>query len=97
MIDQSLDNSIVAGSLLADNQLHQVYIVREEKELNVTVYNVELWRNLSAIFVHMDMNRNVGTVHTFVYNCVNIVTVKENPRIPATKIKTVTAALIILN
>lgn len=53
------DNSVIAGSLLDDDQWHDVSIIRTEKDLNITVDGVRMWRNLTASFLHMDMNRKV--------------------------------------
>ncbi|CAH8572210.1 unnamed protein product [Dicrocoelium dendriticum] len=54
------DNSVDAGSLLDDNQWHDVHILRVQKNLNITVDRIQVWRNLSAIFLHMNMNRNLS-------------------------------------
>ncbi|KAF6776598.1 hypothetical protein AHF37_03539 [Paragonimus kellicotti] len=54
------DNSVDAGSLLDDDQWHDVHIIREQKNLNISVDRIQVWRNLSAIFVHTNMNRNLS-------------------------------------
>lgn len=61
------ENVVVAGSLLDDEQWHDVLIVRSEKNLNISVDGVSIWRNLTAVFMHMDMNRKVyiGGVPSF--------------------------------
>ncbi|KAM3186642.1 hypothetical protein ACTXT7_003895 [Hymenolepis weldensis] len=61
------ENIVVAGSLLDDEQWHDVLIVRSEKNLNISVDGVSIWRNLTAVFMHMDMNRRVyiGGVPSF--------------------------------
>lgn len=53
------NNVVIAGSLLDDDQWHDVSIIRTEKNLNISVDGVSIWRNLSATFLHMDMNRKV--------------------------------------
>ena len=53
------DNVVEAGSLLDDEQWHDVLIIRTTKNLNISVDGVSIWRNLSAVFMHMDMNRKV--------------------------------------
>lgn len=58
--DDPTDNTIDAGSLLDDDQWHDVHIVRQEKNLNISVDRIQVWRNLSAIFLHTNMNRNVS-------------------------------------
>ncbi|VDD79184.1 unnamed protein product [Mesocestoides corti] len=72
------DNVVVAGSLLDDEQWHDVSIIRTEKNLNISVDGVSIWRNLSAIFLHMDMNRKlyIGGVPSFSNK--RSVTVMEN-------------------
>ncbi|CAH8432973.1 unnamed protein product [Schistosoma guineensis] len=57
--DEPTDNIVDAGSLLDDDQWHDVQIIREEKNLNISVDRIKVWRNISAIFVHMNMNRNL--------------------------------------
>nr|CUU99120.1 hypothetical transcript [Hymenolepis microstoma] len=61
------ENVILAGSLLDDEQWHDVLIVRSEKNLNISVDGVSIWRNLTAVFMHMDMNRRayIGGVPSF--------------------------------
>ncbi|KAA3675173.1 uncharacterized protein DEA37_0012683 [Paragonimus westermani] len=54
------DNTVDAGSLLDDDQWHDVHIIREQKNLNISVDRIQVWRNLSAIFVHTNMNRNLS-------------------------------------
>ncbi|CAH8431817.1 unnamed protein product [Schistosoma intercalatum] len=58
--DEPTDNIVDAGSLLDDDQWHDVQIIREEKNLNISVDRIKVWRNISAIFVHMNMNRNLS-------------------------------------
>ncbi|VDK71548.1 unnamed protein product [Dibothriocephalus latus] len=76
--DEQTDNSVLAGSLLDDDQWHDVSIIRTEKNLNISVDGVSTWRNLSAIFVHMDMNRKlyIGGLPSFANK--KSVTVTEN-------------------
>lgn len=59
------DNTVDAGSLLDDDQWHDVHIVRDQKNLNISVDRIRVWRNISAIFLHMNMNRNVN--FNFIY------------------------------
>ncbi|XP_018647599.1 septate junction protein [Schistosoma mansoni] len=58
--NEPTDNIVDAGSLLDDDQWHDVQIIREEKNLNISVDRIKVWRNISAIFVHMNMNRNLS-------------------------------------
>ncbi|KAL7060882.1 hypothetical protein AAHC03_010101 [Spirometra sp. Aus1] len=76
--DEQTDNSVLAGSLLDDDQWHDVSIIRTEKNLNISVDGVSTWRNLSAVFLHMDMNRRlyVGGLPSFANK--KSVTVTEN-------------------
>ncbi|KAL3309815.1 hypothetical protein Ciccas_011634, partial [Cichlidogyrus casuarinus] len=55
-----IDNSIECGSLLDDDQWHEVLIIRDQKNINITVDWVTTWRNLSSVFVQMNMNRNLS-------------------------------------
>ncbi|TGZ36839.1 hypothetical protein CRM22_011389 [Opisthorchis felineus] len=54
------DNTVDAGSLLDDDQWHDVHIIRAQKNLNISVDRIQVWRNLSAIFIHLNMNRNLS-------------------------------------
>ena len=56
---EKTDNVVEAGSLLDDEQWHDVSVIRTSKNLNISVDGVSIWRNLSAVFMHMDMNRKV--------------------------------------
>ncbi|CAH8495689.1 unnamed protein product [Schistosoma rodhaini] len=58
--NEPTDNIVDAGSLLDDDQWHDIQIIREEKNLNISVDRIKVWRNISAIFVHMNMNRNLS-------------------------------------
>lgn len=57
---ERMENVVVAGSLLDDEQWHDVSIIRTGKNLNISVDGISIWRNLSSIFMHMDMNRKVS-------------------------------------
>ncbi|VDQ07781.1 unnamed protein product [Trichobilharzia regenti] len=46
--------------MLDDDQWHDVKIIREQKNLNISVDRIKVWRNISAIFLHMNMNRNLS-------------------------------------
>ncbi|CAL8092395.1 unnamed protein product [Calicophoron daubneyi] len=58
--NEQTDNTVDAGSLLDDDQWHDVHIIRAEKNLNISVDRIQVWRNLSAVFIHTDMNRNLS-------------------------------------
>ncbi|KAA0186846.1 Neurexin 4 [Fasciolopsis buskii] len=76
--DDPTDNTIDAGSLLDDDQWHDVHIVRQEKNLNISVDRIQVWRNLSAIFLHTNMNRNLSAGGLPHYSNRRGVTVNKN-------------------
>jgi contactin associated protein-like 2 len=72
------DNQIDAGSLLDDNQWHDVLIERDEKIINITVDRIETWRNISAEFVHLNLNRNLSLGGLPNFNGRNGISVMKN-------------------
>lgn len=53
-------NSVYAGSLLDDDQWHDVRISRLYKMLNITVDRMEVWKDVKGDFLQLNLNRRVS-------------------------------------
>ncbi len=59
---QAGDTTMKAGSLLDDNQWHDVEIIRDGREINFTVDRLTITNMTNGEFFQLDLDRKVRTI-----------------------------------